>query len=343
MAAVAQIQGQWQVHDKADQMSGARMLSVTIVQDIESNDRHGNLDLTAKCLSDGAVTLNFVYRSKVREGAGFYLKNGSQGPFTFIRSRIDGAEVVTTPAGSDYPNQAALDFIVGERSTDLPGMPAARYFREVGSVGSLFGAQRIKFEFTLDNGDTPMLEIHPQDPGFRQFATACANKDAAPQSSGAITSGKISESMFTAAEFVALLPDALRKAAVDRGLDLHAYDKELQFVSDAIKTCAQITPQMATDPARPERDAAVWSKYGKQYGICTTITSVDASVEAGNPHGSSADPNRPRTNDVMIRIGQPVGQHYKDGKGFEVSISVLYDKTPLFDSVNIGQDSQPRP
>ena len=148
---------------------------------------------------------------------------------------------------------------------------------------------------------------------------------------------------YSADDFIKLIPDALRKAAADRGLDPNAYDKELQFVSAAIKTCAQITPQMATDPARPERDAVVWSKYGKQYGICTTITSVDASVEAGNPHGFSADPSRPRTNDVMIRIGQPVGQHYKDGKGFEVSISVLYDKTPLFDSVNIGQDSQPRP
>ena len=177
---------QWQIHDGRDQMSGDRALSATISTDIESRGRHGDLDVTAQCnLTNGAITLNFVYRSKFQEGVGFYLtqpdptivlgQNYSHKALAQMREKIGDGPVVSSPASSDYPNQAHLLFIP-DVAPDDPALVLMLVPHSGGKVSDLVSAQSAKFEFTLQNSDTPIFQMNPQDEAFQHFASTCSHK-----------------------------------------------------------------------------------------------------------------------------------------------------------------------
>jgi len=50
-----------------------------------------------------------------------------------------------------------------------------------GSTKDAYNAHLIKIELPLTNGDTPVLEIRPQEPSFRSFASRCNALPAGPQ------------------------------------------------------------------------------------------------------------------------------------------------------------------
>lgn len=150
------------------------------------------------------------------------------------------------------------------------------------------------------------------------------------------------KSEYSADDFTSDLTNILRKAAVDRGLTPDGYDKEIDYIANAVKTCAQITPQLAASVPYNQihHTELIWYKLGKQFGICQSlaVVGIDTSVESGNGHGSPEDLNHPRNRDVMLKIYQPEGQLWRDGKGFYVSVDILYESPSLLRDVRILQN-----
>jgi len=68
--------------------------------------------------------------------------------------------------------------------------------------------------------------------------------------------------------FVAALPKFIQRAAVARGVNPHNYEKEEASIIDVVRTCAQITPQMASSVTE-ENGQENLDKIGNgQYAVC---------------------------------------------------------------------------
>ncbi|HEX4007048.1 MAG TPA: hypothetical protein VHX60_12810 [Acidobacteriaceae bacterium] len=256
-----------------------------------------------------------------------------------VRYRIDRGEIVTVNPATDYKNEATLKFV------DKDDVSETSVFDRLGAAGfyqDFYRAKDVSIELPLNDGETPVVDVRPQDPIFRKFSAACPG-------SGVVTDATAT---YSADEFAELLPGMLRKAAVAHGLDSHAWDKEIDYISSAVKTCAQITPQMAAGSG-PKADPLIWHTYGQEYQICQGLDSYrhmylrrgggeDVSMASGRVQGSPymTHPYRP---DVGLRIYQPglarpMGEEWRwDGeKGFRLSVNVLADSegdSAQFDTV----------
>jgi hypothetical protein len=142
-----------------------------------------------------------------------------------------------------------------------------------------------------------------------------------------------------------MVPGILREAAVKHGLAADAYDKEIEFATNVVKTCAQIQPWMAedssSDPAGPKKDVySIARTYGQQYMICQKLDSAkhmyftgsgvdgvahlaeDISMSSNQQTGppSWVHPGHP---DVGLGIYQSADHLWSEGKGFYLVLEVV--------------------
>lgn len=100
------------------------------------------------------------------------------------------------------------------------------------------------------------------------------------------------------------------------------YSKEISFIIDAVKTCSQITPQMAASVFEPNGKKA-WSKpdgiealekLGPQYEVCKVKNGADISsrVEGASPRRGVALNIEPYG---TYKLGNGLSQ-WLEGKGF---------------------------
>jgi len=76
----------------------------------------------------------------------------------------------------------------------------------------------------------------------------------------------------TVDEFAAVLPQFVEQAAYATHSDPTIYDKEIAFITDAVRTCSHITPDMYTSALRASaakrKRLDLGDYYGEQYRVC---------------------------------------------------------------------------
>ena len=104
-------------------------------------------------------------------------------PHVVMRLSIDGQTGSAPSMTSDFNNEATLWFQRELSEQEKTANPIG-----VGILGSLsgmmspatpaqvFAGRLIKIEMPLNNGDLPIVEIHPQDAVFRKFAARCVSR-----------------------------------------------------------------------------------------------------------------------------------------------------------------------
>jgi len=252
-----------------------------------------------------------------------------------LRYKMDNLPIVTITPIAEYTN--AVKFTFGGDPKSNPMMALGTTKAEV------YKARDLRIELPLSNGETPVINIKPQDPSFLKFTSLCTGS----------TKSTEAGPTFTADEFAREVATSLRKAATDHGLGPSGYDKEIDYVASAVKTCAGISPAMAT------HGAIIGRTYGEKYLICQGMDAAkhnyrpfhtvgwleDASWVTNNPH--PAQPNRP--DNVLFVIFQP-GENlslggrkpevrgWNEGKGFNVSVAIASDNDALLWNVHIDRD-----
>lgn len=188
----------WQLNDQIDAMSGRRDFSALLSTPAISREgvREGEYEVTARC-NAGTATLKIVFLPENNSGVGFkqntetYLitQGGILGSMQFeshhkkawteTRVRFDEEQPFIVTSEQDFLNESEVYFLA-QRPRD-PANILDAFGMAMDSVGPnkpagleqhLFGANRILLESTLDNGVKSILEIHPQDSTFQQFAGA---------------------------------------------------------------------------------------------------------------------------------------------------------------------------
>jgi hypothetical protein len=189
-------------------------------------------------------------------------------PQVNLRARIDDGNIQSLVSASDYRNQATVLF-TQQTSGDalsrafqgdfqnmvssLQGMAIA--LGAAGTTAEAYHANIIRVELPLANGDAPVLVIRPQDPSFRAYASKCVALDPSAfvneikaadgfvYSSKTVLPGRLFEG--TAEAFATALPGFLQRAAPTTGFSAETSQKDAAFIAQVVRTCAQITPQMA--------------------------------------------------------------------------------------------------
>lgn len=135
----------------------------------------------------------------------------------------------------------------------------------------------------------------------------------------------------TAEEFAASFPVFLERAAAARGLYPSDFQRETEFIIGAVRTCAQITPQMALNVTTPYGQEDL-SKLGKQFDVCHF-----------GYRGVSSEVNPSFKNQVdngIVLVINSIG-NWRDGRGFSVEvlfsglIGENYSLSSLFNSHGI--------
>jgi hypothetical protein len=261
-------------------------------------------------------------------------------PHVNLRARIDEGNVQGLVSVSDYRNQAGVLFTRytlsqvlsgGARST-ASGQDAKDVLGDLQEIGMALGAagttddayhaKIIRVELPLANGDAPVLVIRPQDPSFRAYASRCAAVDPSAfvndikgadgfvYGSKAVLPSRLFQG--TAEAFAAAFPGFLQRAAPTTGFDAETSRKDAAFIAQVVRTCSQITPQMAKS-ATGKYGEMILAKLGDQYKDCLInfgYTNVSERLGTYNKETERA---------VMLHI-DPVGPHgWREGQGFWVT------------------------
>jgi len=264
-------------------------------------------------------------------------------PQVNLRARIDDGNVTNLVSTSDFRNQAGILFTQrtlgnglsqllqgGGRSTGS-GQDANDVMADLRELGMALGAagttadayhaKIIRVELPLDNGDAPILTIRPQDPSFRAYASRCATVDASAfvnaikgEDGYVFGSETVMPSRLfkgTAEAFAAAFPGFLQRAAPTRGFDAETSQKDAAFVARVVRTCAQITPQVALSVT----DKTGWTalaNLGDQFKDCG-IAFINVSERLGTYHKD--------TQRAVILTIDPIGPRgWRDGQGFWVTV-----------------------
>jgi TonB family protein len=258
------------------------------------------------------------------------------GPWVDLQLRIDDQTAVRAISVSQYSNFATLTFASSHPLGDDPSRLLAHSARmdqapsalepaenrSAATLDAIVVAKRVLVALPREDGSQIYLEIKPQDPSFQSLVTKCYPGYASggpPSNSGDAHVG----ATYTANQFASLLPGVLDKAAIAHGLGPHGYDREADYIIAAVKTCSQITPEMAASPG-------IWRRYGQEYQICESLDSARHMYVPGGEDISMASgkftvspyfthPTRP---DVWSRMYQLQGRQWGEGKGFYLSVGI---------------------
>jgi len=201
----------------------------------------------------------------------------------------------------------------------------------------MLAANKFLVELPLNNGDTSIVSLDVQQPSFRRFVARCGGdlaratpppppppppKPRPSMFAPGVTPGPWAQAMLnppnfagSVDQFAAALPGFLQKAAQAAGYDAQAFSKESASVVDAVRTCATITPAMATRATRNGplgQGMIVMRDLGQQYTIC----------QSGTGFGPNAQ--YPDTS-LVVQINSSQGQTFREGKGF--TAFVMFGKT----------------
>jgi hypothetical protein len=176
--------GPWHVKSTKDEMTGVTSFEGRMTAPVESNGRRGTANVFATC--DGAnLALRIVYYSVGKENPGFQYRDGNiiqNKVHVVLRISFDGDLREMSSTTDDHPNEVTLLFLAPppnqrhdaqEGAAAIVGAIAALGGLSGGSPEKVFGANLIKIELPLANGDRPILEIHPKDPEFQRLASQC--------------------------------------------------------------------------------------------------------------------------------------------------------------------------
>jgi len=234
-------------------------------------------------------------------------------PWVETRVRIDDHDPKTVSSEKDYDNEAVILFSAKSWNSAVSDMDSPSHATNsdervneglnqlgrmalagmaAGTARDLFHAHKVLIEFTLANGTTSIMEIHPQDAGFREFASRCgvaAHPGANPAStrtrddynfSAVKAANQKSPATFTggADEFAAQLPGLLQRTASAAGFDPHVYDKETALLTDLVRKCSSLAPLIASRRSRP-KGTPLWEPgEEEQYRACSGVKNVSGAV-----------------------------------------------------------------
>jgi hypothetical protein len=348
-SAAKSADGQWKTSPIIDGMSGRSTLRAVMGAAADSNGRHYNFEVTATCTEKilaFTVTSDKNLGFKQTQGASTVDLNPTLGtgtvntprPQVNLRASIDDGNIQNLVSVGDYPNQATVLFIIQQASemtlsrafqgdfqdmvSNLKGKAMA--LAAAGTTAEAYHANIIKVELPLANGDAPILVIRPQAPSFRAFASKCAAVDPGAfvneikaadgfvYSSRTVLPGRLFKG--TAEAFAAALPGFLQRAAPTSGFSAETSEKDAAFIAQVVRTCSQITPQMAKSADADKYGYVVVAKLGDQYKNCVVnhgFTSVSDTLGNYNKETERA---------VWLHI-DPLGPHeWLDGQGFLATV-----------------------
>jgi len=350
----------WQVSNVTDPLSGKRSFEGFRRYRSKDSQQPGELQVTATCNTE-ALNFQLVFLSDARPGIG--LKQNTTGgfghakPWVEMRVRIDNDAPRVVTSENDYLNYATIVFSKWEaqgRSREDGAASIARYLLAAKSAGTLekaIQARSILVELTTENNAKELLEIDPQEPSFKVFSSACdrvfwggvtpvLNPDGSIKFTqvphGPAADGfkflytlplQQREYRGSVEGFVAAFPEFLQRAASVAGVANGDFSKETAFIIDAVRTCGQITPEMATSVFAVK--GTVWrkpdgveelEKLGPQYEVCNSRNGVGVSSRVtGVPEEMSRG--------IGLTI-HPLGSYnmsngvarWAEGKGFTVQV-----------------------
>lgn len=174
--------GVWRVADKVDPITGVSTFEGRMCADATSNERPGTFSVFATC--DAKLAFRVVYLADPNPG--YQFSGGNilyHEAHVVMRMSIDGNVNVVASSTTDHPNEATIIFLPTASAEDKKAegafgavirgaVSAARL--SAGSPSEAFGANLIKVELPLADGGRPILEIRPQEPGFKKFASRCS-------------------------------------------------------------------------------------------------------------------------------------------------------------------------
>jgi hypothetical protein len=236
----------WQIRDQRDGMTGASTFFAFLGTKVESNDRTGKAEVTLRC-NASELDFQIAYFSDSDRSLG--LQRIQPGPM-----RVLGQVTIPQPRVS---MRASIDGYLDRLEVPSPNTNAVNFEFTGGrgrfdlkrwAVDVVLQAKLIKFELPLANGDTPIVEIRPQDASFRRFADRCnAERSLVPH----VPTYQREDKRFagTADQFASEFPERLRQAATAAGLNAASFAKAAAIVVDTVKTCARITPAMGLSVA----------------------------------------------------------------------------------------------
>ena len=337
---------QWTVRSTTDEMTGQSRLQAVMIANADSNGRHGNFEVTATCTAK-ILAFTILYHSAFDKDLGFQQTQGSSivtlyngigtmdTPKTQVnlRIRIDDGHVQGLVSTGDYRNQATVVFArnaVGEALSRRPSGGGLEYLlgdlKEMGMAlgaagrtAEAYHANIIRVELPLANGDAPILLIRPQDPSFRAYASRCAAVDDsafvndinAPDGfvfgSETVLPSRLFEG--TAEAFATAFPGFLQRAAPTTGFSAETSQKDAAFIAQVVRTCAQITPQMALSVT--VKNTEYLSKLGDQYKNCYGYINVSDRLGTYNKETERA---------VMLTVDYLGPNGWRDGQGFWVRV-----------------------
>ena len=303
---------QWNTSYREDPMTTEKHLEANLSVPADYGGRSGEAQVTATCndnpmdRSEPFLSFKIVYLSKFDKALGFVYTQpdpivtggpyvaqvNSQSHYVTFRVRVDD-KLETVKSGYYHPNVLMLTF----RGQGIPD--------SAGAVAAGYGAKLIRVELPLANGDSPVVDMKPQDPSFREFAARClgSNVHVGPSD--------------TVAEFEAMLPDVLSKAAIAHGLGSHGYDKELDFIRRTLDNCVQTPIPHA---------ACGWYSYQTLF----MGTFIDVSILASDSHGSPGNAKSLAIGDLLLsnsdtgKIGNTgrSGQVWEPGEAYDISLKI---------------------
>ncbi len=138
----------------------------------------------------------------------------------------------TSQAAIRHNVEALLDSIL---KIGIAGLSA-------GTLSEVYRATSIQMQLPLSTGPL-LIEIRPQDdPAFRRFKTACPSTEKRAAPAGQLSASK--QFHGTVDAFLAELPGFVQRAAEQARVDSRAYEGDIAAMTEIIRTCAEITPEM---------------------------------------------------------------------------------------------------
>jgi hypothetical protein len=264
-------------------------------------------------------------------------------PQVNFRARIDDGNVLSLVSSSDYRNQAVVLFtqralgnawsqlLSGDGRSTASSQDAKGVLADLKELGMALGAAGttdeayhaniIRVELPLANGDAPILVIRPQDASFRAYASKCATVDpnafvnAIKGEDGYVFGSEtvMPSRLFkgTAEAFATAFPGFLQRAAPTSGFDAETSQTDAAFIARVVRTCAQITPQLALSVTEKNSGRELLPQLGDQYRNCFGFINVSDKLKNYKKETERA---------VMLTI-DPIGPHgWRDGQGFWVTV-----------------------
>lgn len=223
--------GRWVVHDTKDPITDESgfeaRLSNTVNNERTGNGRTGEFEVTATCSTD-AVLFKITYFSEPNPG--YQLTVLTPGPKLVARVAIDGRATSAVSSVPEHRNEAFFLFAhkepdQGQEFLSTLGKGLAGVSVTDISPDELFGARLMKMELPLANGDLPLLEIHPQDPGFQKFASRCrAAREEELKRRNPYGPPSISDSTW----------NLIKKADTTKNKDLAAYLQRIGYIEGSV-------------------------------------------------------------------------------------------------------------